>query len=409
MRGAGNIAWSWLNANYPTYYPSSMNSAQQQSAVQATCRNGVVWNSTTNSAVTSGGNPIALYDYAPIPNAYVELPSTVQIASESAMSRPAATPIFYALKISQDGLLSLSYSINGGAYQSVISKQNITTSNGPLPANFLFGFAGSTGGSTNIHEILCFKAQPATSASTSAGASEKQSAKLETGAQAYFAFYNPNDNWTGRVTASSLGFDAFNNVIIATIPNWDASCNLTGVATGSTCATTLAVGPIAAQAPTARTIISYNGAAGIPFEWSNLTAAQQTTLDQGDSASTPCNSTTAYATNERLNFLRGDRTCEINSAGAGLFRRRTSVLADIIDSSPSWVGPPIASYSTVWSDKIVSTDPLPENGGASDLSGVPERAGAARERRLRRRQRRPAARLPQRLLRRQQQLLHRHQ
>jgi type IV pilus assembly protein PilY1 len=365
MRGAGNIAWSWLNANYPAYYPSSMSAAQQQSAVQATCRNGVVWNSATGGPVTSGGNPIALYDYAPIPNAYVELPSTVQIANESAMSRPAATPIFYALKISQDGLLSLSYSINGGAYQSVISKQNITTSNGPLPANFLFGFAGSTGGSTNIHEILCFKAQPATSASTSAGASERQSAKLETGAQAYFAFYNPNDNWTGRVTASNLGFDAFNNVIIATIPNWDASCNLTGVATGSTCATTLAVGPIAAQAPTARTIISYNGAAGIPFEWTNLTAAQQTTLDQGDSASTPCNSTTAYATNERLNFLRGDRSCEISITGTGLFRRRTSVLADIIDSSPSWVGPPIASYSTVWSDKIVSTDPLPENGGQS--------------------------------------------
>jgi type IV pilus assembly protein PilY1 len=379
MRGAGNIAWSWLNANYPTYYPSSMSSAQQQAAVQATCRNGVVWNSTSGGPVTSGGNPIALYDYAPIPNAYVELPSTVKIANESAMSRPAATPIFYALKITQDGLLSLSYSINGGAYQSVINKQNITTANGPLPANFLFGFAGSTGGDTNIHEILCFKAQPATSASTSAGASERQSAKLETGAQAYFAFYNPNDNWTGRVTASNLSFDAFNNVIIATIPNWDASCNLTGVPTGSTCATTLAVGPVAAQAPTSRVILSYSGTAGIPFEWSNLTAAQQTTLDLGDTAATPCNSTTAYATNERLNFLRGDRSCEISITGTGLFRRRTSVLADIIDSSPSWVGPPIATYSSVWSDRIVSTDPLPENGSSAQTYPAFQNAQVQRE------------------------------
>ena len=127
-------------------------------------------------------------------------------------------PIFYQLKITPTGLLSLSYSINGGAYQQVIKSQNITTANGPLPANFLFGFAGSTGGSTNIHEILCFKAGPSTSASGSAGASEKESAKLETGVQAYFAFYNPSNGWTGRVTASSLGFDTFGNVVIRTTP-----------------------------------------------------------------------------------------------------------------------------------------------------------------------------------------------
>src|SRR6185369_15154009 len=111
-----------------------------------------------------------------------------------------------------------------GAWQSVLTKQNITASNGPLPTNFLFGFAGSSGGSTNIHEILCFRADPATSASSSAGASEKQSAKLETGVQAYFAYYNPSGGWTGRVTASSLGFDSFGNVVIASTPNWDSSC-----------------------------------------------------------------------------------------------------------------------------------------------------------------------------------------
>ena len=174
---------------------------------------------TGNATATPAIAPIL--DYTAIPNAYVVLPSTVQIANESAMKRADATPIFYQLKISQNGLLSLAYSTcppgsssGCSAFTSVITKQNITTSNGPLPANFLFGFAGSTGGANNIHEILCFRADPATSASSSAGASEKQSAKLENGIQAYFAYYNPSNGWTGRVTASSLGFDGFGNVVI---------------------------------------------------------------------------------------------------------------------------------------------------------------------------------------------------
>jgi type IV pilus assembly protein PilY1 len=381
LRGAGNIAWSWLNANYPTYYPSSWaGTSKQYSAVQATCQNGVVWDYANGKAAKISGSTVPLYDYAPIPNAFVELPVTTQIANEAATTRGAATPIFYQLKISQNGLLSLSYSINGGAYQQVIKSQNITTANGPLPANFLFGFAGSTGGSTNIHEILCFKANPATTASGSAGASEKQSAKLETGVQAYFAFYNPSNGWTGRVTASSLGFDTFGNVVIAQTPNWDSACDLTGVANGSTCSTTGASGPIAAQSPTSRAILSWNPTLnsgvgqGIPFEWSNLSSAQQTALNAGDTSGSPSLSSqscptspspTPYATNFRLNYLRGDRSCEVSTLGVGLFRRRSDVLADIIDSSPSWVGPPIGHYAAVWNDRLYPTATNPENGSSA--------------------------------------------
>jgi type IV pilus assembly protein PilY1 len=376
MRGAGNIAWSWLNANYPSVYPSSYSNSQRQGAVQATCQNGVIWDYSKNHAVDASDNnvnsshQVPLYDYAPIPGAYVELPSTVQIANELALTRGAATPIFYQLKITPNGLLSLFYSVNGGAYQQVIKSQNITTANGPLPANFLFGFAGSTGGSTNIHEILCFQAGPSTSASGSAGASEKQSAKLETGVQAYFAFYNPSNGWTGRVTASSLGFDSYGNVVVATTPNWDAACNLTGVSSTSTCSTTGTAGPIAAQSATSRVVLSWNGTQGIPFEWSNLTSAQQTTLDTGDSSGSPAlnsqscptsPSATAYQPYFRLNYLRGDRSCEVSTTGVGLFRRRSDVLADIIDSSPTWVGPPIGHYPAVWSDRLYPTATNPEN------------------------------------------------
>jgi len=352
LMGGGNVAWSWLNANYPAYYPSSFTASQQQIAVQMTCAYGVVWDSATNSPALSGGKSIPVADYAPIPNAYVELPSSVQIAAENAMARPGATPFIYQLRITSDGYLSFSYSVNGGAYQKVITNQLITNSNVPMPPTFRFGFAASTGGDSNIHEILCFKAAPETGAASSAGVSERQSGKLETGVQAYFAFYNPSE-WTGRVTASGLGYDSYGNVVVAAAPNWDASCALTGVPSGLSCITTGVAGPTAALAPASRVMLSWNGNAGIPFEWGNLTATQQAALDAGDAL--PINA-------NRLQFLRGDRTNEINSYGVGLFRARISVLADIVDSSPTWVGPPIAPYPASWKDRLYPSATMAENG-----------------------------------------------
>jgi type IV pilus assembly protein PilY1 len=374
LRGAGNVSWAWLNANYPTYYPNSFNSTQQQAAVQSTCESGYVWNSGTNQPASISGHSVAVADYAPIPNAYVELGSALQIANEAAMSRPQATVILYNLKISENGLLSLSYSscppsTSGncsGPFQ-VLTDESITTANGAMPANFLFGFAGSTGGDTNIHEILCFQAAPATSSSSSAGGSEKQSAKLETGVQAYFAYYNPQNDWTGRVTANYLGFDTNGNVIISSTVNWDASCDLTGVsASTGLCSSTGVAFPTAPEAPTSRVILTWNGTTGTPFEWANLTSAQQTALTAGDSSTGVCaTAPTTYQTSDRLLYLRGARNCEISTTGVGLYRVRKSVLADIIDSSPVWIGPPVAPYGSVWTDRINTSDPLTENAGTA--------------------------------------------
>jgi type IV pilus assembly protein PilY1 len=338
-------------------------------AVQNTCKTGELWNYATPSSPTDAGaaslsnalNTAGILDYGALPGGYSVLPSGTQIAAEGAATRSGAIPIYYQLKISQNGLLSLSYAVcppaGCGAWQGVLTKANITASNGPLPANFLFGFAGSTGGATNVHEILCFRADPATSASSSAGASEKQSAKLETGVQAYFAYYNPSSGYTGRVTASSLGFDSYGNVVVASIPNWDASCVLTGVPAGSTCATTGVAGLTPAEAPLSpgvvgsRQILTWNGSSGVAFQYGNLTAAQQSAIDAGDGSSTP----------DRVNFLRGDRTNEINSAGTGEFRRRTGVLGDIVDSSPTWVGAPGAPYTANWTDRLNGTATPPED------------------------------------------------
>ncbi|MBS0377026.1 MAG: pilus assembly protein PilY [Proteobacteria bacterium] len=345
-------------------------------AVKQTCSTGNLWNYATISVPSNAGpaaltntyNTAGLLDYGALPLGYTVLPSGTQIANETTTTRGGATPIYYQLKITQNGLLSLSYAVcpstGCGAWNQVLTKQNITTANGPLPANFLFGFAGSTGGSSNIHEILCFRADPATSAASSAGASEKQSAKLETGVQAYFAFYNPSSGWTGRVTASSLGFDQYGNVTIASVPNWDASCVLTGVLAASTCSTTGVSGLTLPEAPNSpgtagsRQIITWSGTAGIPFQYNSLSVAQQAAIDLGDSTPYP----SGYSAADRVNFLRGDRTNEINSSGAGEFRRRESVLADIVDSSPTWVGAPGAPYATNWTDRIHTSSVMAENG-----------------------------------------------
>ncbi len=412
MRGAGSISWAALTAAYGTnpnntakpYYPATLygvcssgtyypgnnkcgscssgtfsaitgtcssgsvtwGATRAESAVQKTCHDGTLYNYNSFSSpkpagatlLTNSANTAGILDYAPIPNAYKEL-SGFQIAAESAMTRGKATPIFYDLKITQDGLLSLSYSIAGGAYSYLIKGQSITASNGPLPGSLRFGFAGSTGGSTNVHEIMCFKAAPAVQSGSSATVNEKQAAKVEAGTQAYFAYYNPN-SWTGTITANAL-IDTAGTVSVATVANWDAQCLLSGTLTGSPtsnpaggCANTNASGPTGATpAYGSRVMLTWDttNLKGMPFEWSSLNSTQQATLDYGD----------ATPTANRLNYLRGDTQYEINSSGVGLYRAREGLLGDMVDSSPIWVGPPSSPWPTIWQDRINSSATLPEN------------------------------------------------
>jgi type IV pilus assembly protein PilY1 len=369
LRGAGSTAWTYLNTTYPTQYPSTLSYAQRASAVQQACQNGYVYDWSGSVApitpyMNANGATIALTNYAAIPGAFKILGTSIKIANEQALYRgpgPSGqtgtnygVPITYNLTVTPAGLLSLSYSYNGGVYQPVITGQDITAANGSLPNNVRFGFAGSTGGGTNVHEIMCFQAQPASQTSVSAGINQKQSAKVQIGSQVYFAFYNPN-NWPGSLTSQYLIPDpnGSGTLIINPTANWDASCVLTGVASGQTCAATGVAGVTAAQASSSRTILTWNGSQGIPFESANLTSGQQKALDANN-----------------LNYLRGDRSNELNSKGVGLFRARSSVLGDIIDSSPTWVGPPSAPYPTVWKDSY-------PNGGSTAAPTPPENGSSA--------------------------------
>jgi type IV pilus assembly protein PilY1 len=424
LRGAGNISWQALTNAYGSYttssspyYPASLatscyinggtlsgglcggNPTDAMMAVKKTCSNGHLYNYSSSGTVNSSGvnnptdagaalltnakNTAGILDYLALPSAY-QVVSGFSIANESATIRGStlvantssndANPITYQLKITQDGLLSLSFSYNGGTWQPVITGQNITSSNGPLPANFRFGFAGSTGGSTNIHEVMCFKAAPTETSQSSGGVNVYENPTIKFGTQLFLAYYFPSD-WTGQLTAQTIGFDTTKNVLtIASAINWDARCVLTGV-TASTGPCSTGVTSLAAEAPASRTMLTWSGSAGIPFEWSNLTSAQTTALDQGD----------ASATSNRLSFLRGDRTNEISSTGTcpqltspGLpcFRKRNSVLGDIVDSSPTWVGPPQTyTASVTWIDKLYPTATAPESAGQAYTAFQKQRQG----------------------------------
>ncbi|MBM7120702.1 PilC/PilY family type IV pilus protein [Dyella kyungheensis] len=293
-------------------------------------------------------------DYAAIPGAFVNLDSSTPIALESAKKRTDAVPISYKLQITQAGLLSLWYSYNGGTYNPVLTGQDITQSNAPIPSSFLFGFGGSTGGSSNVHEITCFQVTPAETSASSAGLNI-QSGEVRTGTQVYLAAYHTN-NWWGQLTAQNLVVTG-SAVSISPVANWDASCVLTGGACQST------NGSNTAQSASNRVIYSYQdttvgGATsntGIQLTWNNLTATQQGWLNDDTHGQ------------DRLAYLMGDRSNEQpakNATTSQIFRDRNSVLADIIDSGPTWVGPASAPYADSWSDKLHPDQTPAENSGA---------------------------------------------
>ena len=306
-------------------------------------------------------------DYAAIPGAFVNLPAGTPIANETATSRAGtstvagATPISYKLQITSDNKLSLWYSWNQGTYIPVLTNQLITASNAAQPTSYLFGFGGSTGGSDNVHEITCFQVTPADLSASSAGLNVQQSGEVRTGTQVYLAYYHPN-NWWGELNAQTLDYNATTGAVtIDATANWDASCVLTGGACTAT-------GTTSGTAQTPRTLLTWDGVDGngaVNFSnTGNFSAASDTaafntlgTIEQGW-----LNDDSAGA--NRLAYLSGDRSNEVPSGTASatqIFRARNSVLADIINSSPTWVGPPSAPYPATWKDNLYSTATILEN------------------------------------------------
>ena len=319
LRGAGSINWATLNTKHKALYPD--NATGQNKGIEETCRTGKL------QQYKGGGNWAStnqtILNYPALAGGFTVLPTTTPIDNRGATATRANTwPISYKLRITPAGLLSLWWSYNGGTYQPILLDRDIIATNGPLPSSFRFGFSGSTGGSTNNHEITCFKAAPASKSDNSAAISLPDG-EYKTDSQIYVSIYNPNNWWSSLVSQNMVYHATTGTITINPQANWDASCVLTGGVCNKTGGNTVAV-----QTPDNRSIITYdddpNTKKGIPFRWDKFSSAQKAYLNGTDNDG-----------QLRLQYLRGERDHEFTTSGLGKFRARNSVLGDIINSGPS--------------------------------------------------------------------------
>ncbi len=128
--------------------------------------------------------------------------------------------------------------------------------------------------------------------------------RLDDNSKVFSSRFSPLD-WSGEFRAREIiGTEVISDTVL-----WDASSEL----------------PSASN----RNIISSNGTEGIDFQWDELSPDQQEKLGGGDETEGE----------NRLNYLRGDQSRE-QSTGNGNYRNRATLLGDIVNSGPEYVGKP---------------------------------------------------------------------
>lgn len=335
VRGAGDTNWEGFTRQFPQLY-SSANAGMRDAIISAACQSG--W---THAAG-------ALPNYRFLRGSTLPGPMAKQHGEDRPM-RDKALPITYAMRLTQNGRLSLHYSYNGGVATPMFDDVDIVAINGKPPATLRFGFAASTGAGSNVHEITCFKAKPASRAETSAAVGQDPARRTDGGPQFYFSAYDERF-WTGRLTAYGVASRQDGHVELESQPRWDAACALTA----GTCAATGASSN--GLAASARTMLTWDGAKGVPLRWSSLSASQQRSL--GPTAA-------GGVSGERaLNYLRGAREDELDSPTGGTLRKRQGLLGDIMHSSPVWVGAPDASFGADMQDRLYPTSRAKEPVGS---------------------------------------------
>ncbi len=158
---------------------------------------------------------------------------------------------------------------------------------------------------------------------------------LSTNSEVYLALFN-SERWNGNLLAYDLNA---NTGDISAIPAWSAATRLDS--------RNLSARP--------RTLLTYDGADGIAFQWSQLTSAQKIDFRTNASGGQD-NEATGMA---RHAYMRGDRGCEFSSSEACSYddgtdtyttkglRERASRLGDIIHSGPVYAGAPESNWPDV--------------------------------------------------------------
>jgi type IV pilus assembly protein PilY1 len=131
------------------------------------------------------------------------------------------------------------------------------------------------------------------------------SSRAEANGKAYVPGFE-SEIWLGHLKAYSVDV----NGVMATTADWDAADML--------------------PAWTSRNIVTWNGTAGVSFDWANLTTSQ----------------IAALGTEDVLKYLKGDDSKEKSKVG-GKFRIRKTKLGDIVNSSPLYVAAGDRGYKGV--------------------------------------------------------------
>jgi type IV pilus assembly protein PilY1 len=160
----------------------------------------------------------------------------------------------------------------------------------------------------------------------SASSAATSSTTLDTGSRVFQARFN-SDDWSGQLRSLTISTSA----VIASTEEWDAG---------------LMISSQVASTSDTRVIITKGSTDGVAFAYSNLTGptgtagTQQNLLDQDGAGTTDGRGA------DRVAYLRGHNQYEGSTAGT--FRQRpTSVLGDVVNSNPWYVGEPSAGYSDV--------------------------------------------------------------
>ncbi|MDH3759928.1 MAG: PilC/PilY family type IV pilus protein [Gammaproteobacteria bacterium] len=148
------------------------------------------------------------------------------------------------------------------------------------------------------------------------------SARLSTESVVYLAQFNSN-RWQGNLLAFPI-IDTDTGELAAT-PKWDAASILN--------ARDFASNP--------RVTITYDNSPsvsdGVPFQWANISTAMKNDLKTNALGGVDSDA----VGRARLDYLRGDRS---NEDSGLFFRTRVSMLGDIVNSGPVFVGSPTLSW-----------------------------------------------------------------
>lgn len=176
---------------------------------------------------------------------------------------------------------------------------------------------------------------------SSASSVATNSTSLTTGSRVYQARFNSNE-WSGQL----LSFTIQPSGTIDPVPNFDAGQMLPAANSRI----------IVTYSPKAGAPGESNLPAGVPFRWSSLTAEQQNELRKDGSSQVVDSLAGGACISDnvpvgctdrgplRLQWLRGNPIAEGTTASA-LRVRPSTKLADIVNSTPRFVGPPSGSFT----------------------------------------------------------------